>query len=638
MHDGFLRVASATPTIQVANCPYNAQQIIAVAKQAAEKQVSAIVFPELCLTGYTCGDLFFQQTLLTSALNGLETILKELKQEDIICIVGLPIRVETNLYNCAAVCYHGRLLGIVPKTNLVDQGGLNETRYFCTAPDYREIMLCNQTVPFGTNIIFSCDTLTEFQFGVEICKDIWVTEPPSNVLAKEGATVIFNLSASTEVVGRAAYRKTLVTGQSAKLICAYVYADAGEGESTTDYVYSGHDLIAENGTILAESPLFYTGFIDADIDLQLLWQERCQTYCWNHVSTPSYQKVRFSLPIISLQLERTIQANPFLPPRLPDLPARCESILNIQANGLKNRLAHIGCRHVVIGLSGGLDSTLALLATVRAFEAMQLDPSGITAVSMPCFGTTNRTRLNARSLAIELGCTFREIDISASVTQHFHDIGQDPNQHDVTYENAQARERTQVLMDIANQLGGIVIGTGDLSESALGWATYNGDHMSMYSINCDIPKTMVRYLVAHCININVTPLSDILMDILQTPVSPELLPPVGETISQQTEEIVGPYELHDFVLFYTLRYGFMPHKIFRLACLALGDKYKKETIKHWMTVFYRRFFAQQFKRSCLPDGPAVGSVSLSPRGGWLMPSDVKSSIWLEDVEAISVES
>ena len=638
MHDGFLRVASATPTIQVANCPYNAQQIIAVAKQAAEKQVSAIVFPELCLTGYTCGDLFFQQTLLTSALNGLETILKELKQEDIICIVGLPIRVETNLYNCAAVCYHGRLLGIVPKTNLVDQGGLNETRYFCTAPDYREIMLCNQTVPFGTNIIFSCDTLTEFQFGVEICKDIWVTEPPSNVLAKEGATVIFNLSASTEVVGRAAYRKTLVTGQSAKLICAYVYADAGEGESTTDYVYSGHDLIAENGTILAESPLFYTGFIDADIDLQLLWQERCHTSCWNHVSTPSYQKVRFSLPIISLQLERTIQANPFLHPRLPDLPARCESILNIQANGLKNRLAHIGCRHVVIGLSGGLDSTLALLATVRAFEAMQLDPSGITAVSMPCFGTTNRTRLNARSLAIELGCTFREIDISASVTQHFHDIGQDPNQHDVTYENAQARERTQVLMDIANQLGGIVIGTGDLSESALGWATYNGDHMSMYSINCDIPKTMVRYLVAHCININVTPLSDILMDILQTPVSPELLPPVGETISQQTEEIVGPYELHDFVLFYTLRYGFMPHKIFRLACLALGDKYKKETIKHWMTVFYRRFFAQQFKRSCLPDGPAVGSVSLSPRGGWLMPSDVKSSIWLEDVEAISVES
>lgn len=638
MHDGFLKVASATPTIQIANCPYNAQQIITVAKQAAEKQVSAIVFPELCLTGYTCGDLFFQQTLLTSALNGLETILKELKQEDIICIVGLPIRVETNLYNCAAVCYHGKLLGIVPKTNLVDQGGLNETRYFCTAPGYREIMLCNQTVPFGTSIIFSCDTLTEFQFGVEIGKDIWVTEPTSNVLAKEGATVIFNLSASTEVVGRAAYRKTLVTGQSAKLICAYVYADAGQGESTTDYVYSGHDLIAENGTILAESPLFYTGFIDADIDLQLLWQERCHTSCWNHVSTPSYQKVRFSLPIISLQLERTIQANPFLPPRLPDLPARCESILNIQANGLKNRLAHIGCRHVVIGLSGGLDSTLALLATVRAFEAMQLDPSGITAVSMPCFGTTNRTRLNARSLAIELGCTFREIDISASVTQHFHDIGQDPNQHDVTYENAQARERTQVLMDIANQLGGIVIGTGDLSESALGWATYNGDHMSMYSINCDIPKTMVRYLVAHCININVTPLSDILMDILQTPVSPELLPPVGETISQQTEEIVGPYELHDFVLFYTLRYGFMPHKIFRLACLALGDKYKKETIKHWMTVFYRRFFSQQFKRSCLPDGPAVGSVSLSPRGGWIMPSDAKSSIWLEDVETISVES
>lgn len=637
MHDGFLRVASATPTIQVANCPYNAQQIIAIAKQAVEKQVSAIVFPELCLTGYTCGDLFFQQTLLTSALNGLEMILNELTRENIICIVGLPIMIDANLYNCAAVCYHGKLLGIVPKTNLVDQGGLNETRYFRTAPAYREIMLCNQTVPFGTNIVFSCDNITDFHFGVEICKDVWVTEPPSNALAKEGATVIFNLSASTEVVGKAAYRKTLVTSQSAKLICAYVYADAGQGESTTDYVYAGHDLIAENGTILAESSLFHTGFIYADIDLQLLQQERRHTSCWNQVTTPSYQKAKFSFPMISLQLERTIQENPFLPPLLSDLSAHCESILNIQANGLKNRLTHIGCHNVVIGLSGGLDSTLALLATVRAFEAMQLDTSGITAVSMPCFGTTNRTKQNARCLAVELGCTFREIDISASVTQHFHDIGQDPNQHDVTYENSQARERTKVLMDIANQLGGIVIGTGDLSESALGWATYNGDHMSMYSINCNIPKTMVRHLVAHCANINVAPLSDILMDILQTPVSPELLPPVGDTISQQTEEIVGPYELHDFVLFYTLRYGFMPHKIFRLACLALGDKYNKETIKHWMSVFYRRFFAQQFKRSCMPDGPAISSISLSPRGGWLMPSDVKSAIWLEDVDAISVE-
>ncbi len=637
MHDGFLKVAAATPSIQVANCPYNAQQIITIAKQAAEQQVSAIVFPELCLTGYTCGDLFFQQTLLASAMHSLEIILKELKQENIICIVGLPIMIDTNLYNCGAVCYHGNLLGIVPKTNLAEQDGANETRYFCTAPAYRQVKVCNQIVPFGTNIMFSCDTITEFQFGVEICNDVWGTEPPSNTLAKEGATVIFNLSASAEAVGRDAYRKTLVAGQSARLKCAYVYANAGQGESTMDYVYGGHDLIAENGTILAESPLFDTGFIYADIDLQLLRQERLHTSCWNNAANSCYQKVSFSLPIIPLELERVIQANPFLPPHMPDLPAHCETILNIQANGLKNRLTHIGCRHVVIGLSGGLDSTLALLAAVRAFEAMQLDTSGITAVSMPCFGTTSRTKTNARSLAIELGCTFREIDISASVLQHFQDIGQDSNQHDVTYENAQARERTQVLMDIANQLGGIVIGTGDLSEAALGWATYNGDHMSMYSINCDIPKTMVRYLVAHCININVTPLSDILMDILQTPVSPELLPPMGDTIAQQTEEIVGPYELHDFVLFYTLRYGFMPHKIFRLACLALGDKYNKETIKHWMIVFYRRFFAQQFKRSCTPDGPAVGSVSLSPRGGCLMPSDVKSSIWLEDAEAISVE-
>lgn len=636
MHDGFLRVASATPSIKVADCPHNAQQIIKLTKQAKVKQVSAIVFPELCLTGYTCGDLFFQQMLLTAAQESLQTILTQLKDDDIICIVGLPLVIDANLYNCAAVCYHGNILGIVPKTNLVDQGGLNETRYFTTAPDYRQVTVLNQTVPFGTKLLFTCDTMKDFQFGVEICKDIWVTEPPSNELAKEGATVIFNLSASTEVVGKDEFRRTLVSTQSTKLICAYVYADAGEGESTTDYVYAGQDLIAEYGTILAENPLFQTGFISADVDLQFLKLERHRTSCWYNTLQPNHQQINFSLPVVPLQLERTIQANPFLPPNLSDLPNRCESILNIQANGLKSRLKHIGCNKVVIGLSGGLDSTLALLATVRAFKLLQLDISGITAISMPCFGTTKRTKNNAQLLAFNLGCTFKEIDISASVTQHFEDIGQDSNNHDVAFENAQARERTQVLMDAANQIGGIVIGTGDLSESALGWATYNGDHMSMYSINCDIPKTMVRYLVAHCVNTSDTPLNEILLDILQTPVSPELLPPIDEEISQETESIVGPYTLHDFFLYYTLRYGFMPHKIFRLAYHALGNQYDKATIKHWMGIFYRRFFAQQFKRSCSPDGPAISSVSLSPRGGWLMPSDVSAALWLEDVEQIEL--
>lgn len=636
MQDGFLRVASATPSIQIANCLHNAQQIITLTKQAKQQQVSTIVFPELCLTGYTCGDLFFQQTLLDQALNGLQTILTQLQNDDIICILGLPLLIGANLYNCAAICYHGNILGIVPKINLVDQGGLNETRYFTPAPEECQITILGQTVPFGKKLIFSCDTVNDFRFGVEICRDIWVSEPPSNQLAKEGATVIFNLSASTEVVGRNAYRRTLVSTQSAKLICAYVYADAGEGESTTDYVYAGQDLIAENGTILAEKPLYQTGFIYADIDLQFLQLERHRMSCWCHKFPTQNNQIHFSLPIVPLQLERTVQANPFLPANLSDLPNHCESILNIQANGLKTRLNHIGCDRVVIGLSGGLDSTLALLATVRAFHLLQLDVSGITAISMPCFGTTNRTKNNAQSLAETLGCTFLEIDISSAVTQHFKDIGQNRQQYDITFENAQARERTQVLMDVANQLGGIVIGTGDLSESALGWATYNGDHMSMYSMNCSIPKTIVRYLVAHCINTSTSPLSQILMDILQTPVSPELLPSQSGEITQQTEHIVGPYALHDFFLYYTLRHGFMPHKIFRLAKLALQDQYDQATIKHWMTIFYRRFFAQQFKRSCMPDGPSVSNISLSPRGGWIMPSDVNASIWLQDIETIVI--
>ena len=481
MKDGFIKVAAATPKIKVADPAYNTEEILKIIDETEKNGASILVFSELTISGYTCGDLFLQQPLLTECKNQLLRIVKATENKSMLVVVGCPIVIKQKLYNCAVVISDGSILGIVPKTHLPNYSEFYELRHFTSGEGLEEDLWFGEEfgyVNVAVNQLFKCKEIPELVVACEICEDLWVPLPPSTYHAMAGATVICNPSASVETTTKESYRRSLVSNQSARLLAAYIYADAGEGESTTDYVYSGHDLIAENGTILAESPLFYTGFIDADIDLQLLWQERCHTSCWNHVSTPSYQKVRFSLPIISLQLERTIQANPFLPPRLPDLPARCESILNIQANGLKNRLAHIGCRHVVIGLSGGLDSTLALLATVRAFEAMQLDPSGITAVSMPCFGTTNRTRLNARSLAIELGCTFREIDISASVTQHFHDIGQDPNQHDVTYENAQARERTQVLMDIANQLGGIVIGTGDLSESALGWATYNGDHMS----------------------------------------------------------------------------------------------------------------------------------------------------------------
>ena len=629
MHDGFLRVASATPTIQVANCPYNAQQIIAVAKQAAEKQVSAIVFPELCLTGYTCGDLFFQQTLLTSALNGLETILKELKQEDIICIVGLPIRVETNLYNCAAVCYHGRLLGIVPKTNLVDQGGLNETRYFCTAPDYRDIMLCNQTVPFGTNIIFSCDTLTEFQFGVEICKDIWVTEPPSNVLAKEGATVIFNLSASTEVVGRAAYRKTLVTGQSAKLICAYVYADAGEGESTQDVVYSGHHLICENGSVLAEAKRFTNEIIYADIDVQKLAAERRKMTSFPGGQTDDYFEQEFSLEVKENKITRTFPKAPFVPDNQDERDKRCDEILSLQSMGLKKRLEHTNCKHAVVGISGGLDSTLAVLVTARAFDLLDIPRENLICVTMPCFGTTDRTYQNAVSLIKELGATLKEVRIEKAVRQHFADIGHDENNHDVTYENSQARERTQILMDMANQYNGMVIGTGDMSELALGWATYNGDHMSMYAVNCSVPKTLVRYLVLYYAETTENKkLSEVLMDVLDTPVSPELLPPVDGVISQKTEDLVGPYELHDFFLYYMLRFGFPKSKLYRMAKLTFDGVYDDETIKKWLDKFYWRFFSQQFKRSCLPDGPKVGSVAVSPRGDLRMPSDASPTAWI----------
>ena len=617
MQDGFIRIAAATPAIEVANCPYNAMQIIEIAKQAADKQVHAIVFPELCLTGCTCGDLYTQRTLRNAALEALSTVLTQLEQEDIVCIVGLPLAVDNTLYNCAAVCYHGKLLGIIPKSNNVHA---------------QEITVLEQIVPFGTQLVFSCQEIPAFQFGVVLFERPHTGNHQLQTLSTQGATVIFHPSSMPETADRDTPLKARITGKSSEQICAYVYAEAGQGESSANHVYAGHNLIAENGALLAQNKPFSTGFIDADIDLELLQQERLHAKFEN----VNCKKISFSMPPVPLQLQRTIPANPFLPTQKIELPAHCERILNIQAHALKTRLTHIGCKQAVLGVSGGLDSTLALLATVCAFDLMKTDPSGITAVSMPCFGTTSRTRQNAQALATALGCNFREIDISGAVTQHFSDIGQEPTTHDAAYENAQARERTQVLMDIANQLGGIVIGTGDLSESALGWTTYNGDHMSMYSINCGIPKTVIQHIVSHCMQKSAEPLREILTDILQTPVSPELLPSENDAILQKTEDLVGPYALHDFFLYYTLRYGFTPHKIFRLASLAHGHTYDSSALKHWLTVFYERFFAQQFKRSCMPEGPAIYSISLSPRSGFYMPGDISKAQWQQQIEAISL--
>lgn len=630
MKDGFFRIATVTPAIRVADCFYNKDAICRCMQDAEQRNAGIVLFPELCLTGYTCGDLFRDRTLILAAEAALAALLHETENLSVIGVVGLPVAVDSDLYNVAAVFYQGKLLGLVPKTNIPNYSEFYEARHFTPGPAYREISFCGQTVPLGTNLLFRCLSIPELVFGAEICEDLWVASPPSIQLAACGATVILNPSASDEVIGKAEYRRMLVNSQSARLICAYAYADAGEGESSTDLVFSGHNIISENGTLLAESSAFTTGMTTADIDLQRLAQERRRTTtCRNDFSC---HEICFNFPVRNLPLQRTFSPTPFVPSREDDLSARCEMILSMQAAGLKTRLTHTGCKNIVVGLSGGLDSTLALLVAVRAFDLLRMDRKGITAVSMPCFGTTQRTKSNAENLALALQVTFREIPIAKAVCQHFSDIGQNPDVHDVTYENAQARERTQVLMDIANQTGGMVLGTGDLSELALGWATYNGDHMSMYGVNASVPKTLVRHLVRYIATCEHAPLSDLLFDILDTPVSPELLPPVDGVISQKTEDLVGPYELHDFFLYYMMRFGFLPSKIFRMAQLAFQDIYDRETILKWLTTFYRRFFAQQFKRSCLPDGPKVGSVTLSPRGDFRMPSDACVSLWMDDLK------
>ena len=569
--------------------------------------------------------------MLDGARAALGNLLAATCDLEIVYAVGLPLAVGSQLFNTAAVCQHGQVLGIVPKQQIPNYAEFYEGRHFSPGPANSEVDLFGYTVPFGSDLLFCCRELPDFCLAIEICEDLWIPEPPSIRHAIAGATVIGNLSASDEVIAKAAYRRLLVQSQSARLICAYLYADAGEGESSTDLVFAGHDLIYENGRRLAESSLFSTGLTTADIDVQLLIQERRRQNTFASPAPDSHRRVPFSLAVAELALRRLIPATPFVPADRQDLAVRCEEILALQANGLKKRLAHIACRSAVIGLSGGLDSTLALLVTARAFDSLGLARSGILAVTMPGFGTSDRTRENACALAGELGASLREISISQAVLGHFADIGHDPACQDTTYENAQARERTQVLMDLANQMNGLVIGTGDLSELALGWATYNGDHMSMYGVNSSVPKTLVRHLVQYAASQSEPQLRQVLLDVLDTPVSPELLPPVQGEIAQKTEHIVGPYELHDFFLYYLVRYGFTPAKIRRLARLAFAGQYEPDVIDRWLQIFLRRFFAQQFKRSCLPDGPKVGSVTLSPRGDWRMPSDAVAALWLDNV-------
>ena len=703
MKDGFIKVAAGTPNVQVADCEFNAAEIIKMVREMEAEGARVMVFPELCITAYTCGDLFWQENLLEEAKVQLMRIAEETADVDAIIFVGLPLEYKGKLYNVAAGLNHGEILGFVPKTYLPNYNEFYEARYFTSGEDvdgtvtirrseyglHHDEEMTDEDVEFGleaelealeeedsfeeleeideepdyidedeteefdevdvpisSNILFICQEMPKLKIAAEICEDLWVPNPPSVGHAYHGANLIVNLSASDEVVGKDSYRKSLVSAQSARLLCGYIYATAGEGESTQDVVYGGHNLIAENGTILAESRRFVNGALYADLDIHRLDNERRRmTTCrFAPDLAPEgqdvfYNEVYFNAGRGVTPLTRKFDSRPFVPGIKEERERRCDEILNIQAMGLKKRLAHIHCQNAVIGLSGGLDSTLALLVTVRAFDMLGMPREKITAVTMPCFGTTDRTYNNACQLSECLGATLKEVNIREAVNLHFRDIGHDPEVHDVTYENGQARERTQILMDIANQSGGIVIGTGDLSELALGWATYNGDHMSMYAVNASVPKTLVRHLVRYYADTcEDAKLSEILLDILDTPVSPELLPPKDGVISQKTEDLVGPYELHDFFLYYMLRWTFPPKKIFRLAQNAFAGEYDDETILKWLKTFYRRFFMQQFKRSCLPDGPKVGSVAVSPRGDLRMPSDACAKLWLKQIEELEVRN
>ena len=633
MRHGFVKVAAVTTDIKVADVAYNTEQIL---KKLDEVEAKVIAFPELCITGYTCSDLFLQDVLLRDAKKALLQIAEATKEKDALVFVGAPITVDGELYNVAAALNHGKILGFTTKTFLPNYGEFYEMRQFRRGPKTaRYIDFEGEQIPFGPQLLFVADEMEQLVVSAEICEDVWSPVPPSIQAAREGATVIVNCSASDETIGKASYRESLIEGQSARLICGYIYANAGEGESTTDLVFGGHNIIAENGATLAESKRFVNEVICTELDLNRILSERRKNTTFLTDEERNLLRIPFHVDMEETTLTRTFPSRPFVPSVMAERAKRCEEILTIQAMGLKKRLAHAWAKSAVVGISGGLDSTLALLVTAKAFDALGLDRKGIIAVTMPCFGTTDRTYQNACKMSLKLGATLREVPIADAVMQHFHDIGHDPEDHSVTYENSQARERTQVLMDVANQTGGIVIGTGDMSELALGWATYNGDHMSMYGVNASVPKTLVRHLVHYYADTcEDEVLKEVLYDVLDTPVSPELLPPKDGKIAQKTEDLVGPYELHDFFLYYLLRFGYEPAKIYRVAQYAFAGEYDDDTIYKWLTTFCKRFFTQQFKRSCLPDGPKVGTVALSPRGDWRMPSDACVSSWLADLETV----
>ena len=636
MKYGFVKVAAATPRIRVADVAYNAEQICDLIEETTDAGAKIVVFPELCVTGYTCGDLFNQDVLLCGAKKALHKIAVYTQDKDALVFIGVPVAVDGELYNVAAALNRGKILGLTTKSFLPNYGEFYEMRQFCQGPETaREILFDGQMIPFGPQLLFVASEMDGLVVSAEICEDVWSPVAPSIKAAREGATIIVNCSASDETVGKDAYRRRLIEGQSARLICGYIYANAGEGESTTDLVFGGHNMISENGTVLNSSERFQSGAIYSEIDVKRLLGERRRNTTFQSAKEKKLIRVPFNISKGETVLTRTFPSRPFVPRTKEERAKRCEEILAIQAMGLKKRLAHTNAKSAVVGISGGLDSTLALLVTAKAFDALDIDRKGIVAVTMPCFGTTDRTYQNACKISQKLGASLREVRISDSVLQHFRDIKHNPEDHTTTYENAQARERTQVLMDIANQTGGLVIGTGDMSELALGWATYNGDHMSMYGVNASVPKTLVRHLVHYYADTcEDKELSQVLYDVLDTPVSPELLPPKDGEIAQKTEDLVGPYELHDFFLYYFLRFGYEPDKIYKIAKQSFEGEYDGETIYQWLAIFLRRFFAQQFKRSCLPDGPKVGTVALSPRGDLRMPSDACVSQWLQNLEGI----
>ena len=639
MRDGFVKVAAASPQVRVADVGANVDACEACVRDAADKGARVVVLPELAVTGYTCEDLFWQSALLDAAERGVATLAERLGELDALVLVGAPVRANGKLYNCAVALAGGEVLAIIPKRHIPNYNEFYEARHFAPGPEDVTFMdfAGQYDVPFGMRQLLRCEDMPELVVAAEVCEDLWVPNPPSIAHAQAGATLVCNLSASNAIVGKAAYRRDLVRGQSARLVCAYVYCSAGWGESTQDLVFSAHDMVAENWSLLAEGRPFGEACAMSEVDVRMLQSERLRLSTYETAPAPEsagYAVTTFHLAPQDTELTRYVDPHPFVPSDPAQRAARCEDVFNIQAYGLAKRLSHIHAKGAVVGVSGGLDSTLALLVMARAFDIVGIPRSGITAVTMPGFGTTDRTHDNARLLSEALGATLVEIPIAAAVRQHFADIGHDESVHDVTYENCQARERTQILMDVANQQGGIVVGTGDLSELALGWCTYNADHMSMYGVNAGVPKTLVRHLVCYvadtCGN---DKLSAVLLDVLDTPVSPELLPATGDgKISQKTEDLVGPYELHDFFLYQVLRRGFAPRKVYRLACYALGDKYDEETILRWLRTFYRRFFSQQFKRSCLPDGPKVGSAAVSPRGDLRMPSDACVALWSAELE------